>query len=171
MSIELSFASINRLLCVNVYCSVKAGLLKSARHFKARGILFGICNAGGVVSVFDLVVLFGGLILGWWGMFCWGLISWCGLTLPFPGDIVGNGDCCSISLINCLFLRVIFPEWLHLILYCQFGKTSNTMSDFIQQWIPLFSGLVLGLYWLHLVYIGRSAVGEGRTFRSAKIQF
>ena len=70
MLIELSFVSINPLLCVNVCCSFKPGLLKSARHFKARGILFGICNAGGVVSVFDLVILFGGLILGWQGMFC-----------------------------------------------------------------------------------------------------
>ena len=65
MSTELSFVSTNPLVCVNVYCSFKPGLLKSARHFKAQGILFGICNAGGVVSVFDLVVLFGGLILDW----------------------------------------------------------------------------------------------------------
>ena len=65
MSTELSFVSTNPLVCINVYCSFKPGLLKSAKHFKAQVILFGICNAGGVVSVFDLVVLFGGLILDW----------------------------------------------------------------------------------------------------------
>ena len=49
--------------------------LKSARYFKAQSILFGICNVGGIVSVFDLVILFGRLISDWQGIFCWGLIS------------------------------------------------------------------------------------------------
>ena len=69
------FMLINPLLCLNVYCLFKHGLLKSARHFKAESILFGICNAGGVVSIFDLVILFGRLISDWRGIFCWGLIS------------------------------------------------------------------------------------------------
>ena len=49
---------------MSVYYSFKPGLLKSARHFKARGILFGICNVSGVISVFDFVILFGRLISG-----------------------------------------------------------------------------------------------------------
>ena len=56
MSIELSFVLIN---------PPKPRLLKSARHFKAQGILFGICNPGRVVSVSDLVILFGRLISDW----------------------------------------------------------------------------------------------------------
>ena len=113
MSIKLSFVSINPVLCANAYCSFKLGLLKSARHFKDRGIFFGIFNAVGVVSVFDLVILFGGTFWCLQEMFCWGLISWCDLTLLFPEDIVVNGVCCSTGLINRLF-RVIFAEWLHL---------------------------------------------------------
>ena len=43
---------------MGVYYSFKPGSLKSARHFKARGILFGICNGGGVIYVFNLVTWF-----------------------------------------------------------------------------------------------------------------
>ena len=75
MPIELSFVLINPLLCVSVYYSFKPGLLKSARHCKARGILFGIYNVGGVISVFDFVISFGRLISGWRRLFCWGLTS------------------------------------------------------------------------------------------------